>query len=797
MKSVRSIIVRHSFSILCLCSLVMAGCGSATPVKQPTPTLVSPSLTPSITPQSTIVVTATSTEETYPTEIPAPTLTAIATLQAGQPVTLANLHMMDEQRGWGIDVSEHIVHTADGGHIWKDVTPPSGAFRNSGFFAFDANTAYATPYYETSSLAPNIASVWNTNDGGDSWREYQIDLNGAPSDYVPIALPFLNEWNGWLLVNIAPDRDILYRTMNHGEDWSLVSDHLSGSMAMNVTGMVFQNQQTGWLSTSDMDTATNPTANWSIYQSTDAGHTWNKYQLPAPHTLPESFTGHIVRCGAEGINMLPPSTLGVTIQCSLNTEPQSSYEYYFHSPDGGKTWVSWPKTGDVEFINNLYGWRMTERNGSLSQIEKTQDGGSTWEKVKTVQWEGDLDFVTPQVGWAIARQGDAVALVSTSDGGRTWVEIKPLIETSTSPSLELPEPTPDPAAFDFESFQMITETVGWATAALPDSQGENWTGRILRTGDGGLNWQDVSPPTKDINLNYSGNFDYVDGDHAWVLTQLYGDDPQYILSVWITRDGGRTWKQSIVPYSARPVGAYMTFDDPLHGLVEVVKDQGAGTGFILPYKTSDGGLSWQELPQEEVSRADIKPPDGLSLALDGTELNANTCLGYDQSQTFFSALEGVFQFRCADYLFISHTYDGGQTWETPTYRRYLLFTSLVDFVDMNNGWYRAQEDTGRIPPEESLTNTVGAALYVTHDGGKTSSEIVPIISISGAQYDIRDLLIDSPADALGNLHFIDLKTGFALTDHPDFDYSVLLKTTDGGYTWNGWVPHLLPAEPGH
>src|SRR6185436_11760489 len=186
---------------------------------------------------------------------------------------------------------------------------------------------------------------------------------------------------------------------------------------------------------------------WSIYQSTDAGLSWQEVRLPLPNTLAESFIGQTVHCGAEGINRIPPATLGVTIQCRVDTQPQSLYEYYFHSPDGGKTWVSWPKMGDVEFINNLYGWRMTSQNGISYEIEQTQDGASTWERVKTVQWEGDLDFVTPQVGWAIARQGDAVALVSTRDGGRTWGEIKPLIETSTSSSPELLEPTPDPAAF--------------------------------------------------------------------------------------------------------------------------------------------------------------------------------------------------------------------------------------------------------------------------------------------------------------------------------------------------------------
>ena len=143
MKSVKTSIVRHSFKVLCLCSLMLAGCGSVTPRNQPTPALVSPSLSPTAVPLSTM--TATPTEEIYPTFTPAPTLTAIPSLEAGQALTLTNIYMSDEQSGWGIDVSDHIVHTDDGGHTWKDVTPPSGAYRDAGFFALDEDIAWATP----------------------------------------------------------------------------------------------------------------------------------------------------------------------------------------------------------------------------------------------------------------------------------------------------------------------------------------------------------------------------------------------------------------------------------------------------------------------------------------------------------------------------------------------------------------------------------------------------------------------------------------------------------------------------
>jgi photosystem II stability/assembly factor-like uncharacterized protein len=855
MKSVKTSIVRHSFRVLCLCSLMLAGCGSVTPTNQPTPALVSPGLSPTAVPLSKM--TATPTEEIYPTFTPAPTLTAIPSLEAGQALTLTNIYMSDEQRGWGIDASEHIVHTLDGGQTWKDVTPPSGAYRDSGFFALSADQAWATPYQETCYAvhcppALNNASVWHTYDGGESWQEQRICLQEqdcgfhfdvAPLYYLPIAIQFLNERNGWLLVSTEHHRNFLFQTTDWGDHWSPVSDHLSGPMAMNVTGMVFQDQQTGWLTTLDIDAPIDPTMlYWSMYQSTDAGLTWQEFRLPLPNPLPESFTDQSVHCGAQGIMRIPPSTLGVTIQCQVDTEPEPSfYEYYFHSPDGGKTWVSSPKTGDVEFINNLYGWRMTSQNGSLSQIEQTQDGGSTWVKVKTVQWEGDLEFVTPQVGWAIARQGDAVALVSTRDAGRTWQEIKPIIEPSTpdSTSTEIPEPTPDPAMFTFDenSFQMLSETLGWGTITLPPDW---WTGtkHIVHTIDGGLNWQDVLPPTTDELQDYfildgdhawafTGTYEspgyffrawstqnggqtwqdisppttdklrdffILDRDHAWILTETPADASEHFLSVWSTQNGGQTWKQATMPFSWNAGEVYVLFEDSQHGSVTLA-EVAAGTAIVQLYKTSDGGLSWQELPKTVIKAHELVLPEGLPPAPDGVELSANACLFSNQSQTFFTAQEGIFQIICSGDFLIYHTHDGGQTWELIAYRQGFVVSSLIDFVDMNNGWYVTIQDPTNIPPSESLTNTEGPALYVTHDGGRTLREIIPIINISGGAYD--QLFRVTPTEALGDFNFIDLKTGFAMADPLYYDYSVILKTTDGGYTWKGWVPHLLPAGPGH
>ncbi len=392
----------------------------------------------------TPTVSSTATREIYPTFTPAPTSTALPTLRPGQSLRFAAIHMSDEQNGWGIDAGEHIVHTTDGGHTWKDVTPRNGAYRNSGFFALDARTAWATPYQwpcytDNCAPNPNNASVWHTSDGGGTWQEQHVCLQGqecnfnfdvSPGYYYPIAIHFLDTQAGWLLVVVEhlmfQDRYRLYRTTDGGTHWSPVIDNLRGPMVMSVTGLAFRDRQTGWMSISQIDGATDPKAEWGIYQSTDAGLTWDWIQFPAPNSLPETFAQNTVWCGAEGIVLISPNTLGVTFQCRVYTDPWSLYDFYFYSVDGGKNWISWLKTGDVDFINPQMGWRSTLNNGAYD-LEQTRDGGRTWTKLKTVTWNGDLDFVSEQIGWAIAKDGDVVTLVHTVDGGQTWEEIKPVV----------------------------------------------------------------------------------------------------------------------------------------------------------------------------------------------------------------------------------------------------------------------------------------------------------------------------------------------------------------------------------
>jgi photosystem II stability/assembly factor-like uncharacterized protein len=104
----------------------------------------------------------------------------------------------------------------------------------------------------------------------------------------------------------------------------------------------------------------------------------------------------------------------------------------YATADGGQTWRSSAlPASEVTFINASVGWALTapDPNNPLAphDLYRTGDSGQTWTKIKSLNWDSQLDFITDQEGWAVAKAGDAIALVHTTDGGQTWKETKPLM----------------------------------------------------------------------------------------------------------------------------------------------------------------------------------------------------------------------------------------------------------------------------------------------------------------------------------------------------------------------------------
>jgi photosystem II stability/assembly factor-like uncharacterized protein len=102
-------------------------------------------------------------------------------------------------------------------------------------------------------------------------------------------------------------------------------------------------------------------------------------------------------------------------------EPQQGPSFVYRTEDGGASWSA---------ANAPYGG-LGMQDGHLTwvfgrEIHRTPDEGQTWSLVKAVNWDGQFDFVDRTNGWAVARDGEEIALVRTKDGGSTWELLEPV-----------------------------------------------------------------------------------------------------------------------------------------------------------------------------------------------------------------------------------------------------------------------------------------------------------------------------------------------------------------------------------
>jgi photosystem II stability/assembly factor-like uncharacterized protein len=365
-----------------------------------------------------------------------PTLTPLPALKPNQTIPLVGIYMMDELNGWGIGEGGYIVHTNDGAISWDDVTPPQGAYNEQGFFAFDGQTAWATPYGEEllygDGYMQNHTFVWVTQDGGDNWKSSEICLdvclditNGISNAYWPESMRFIDQLHGWLVISsglaMNQDRYNIFYTENGGVNWEFVITSTDGPWVGSITGLEPLDKQ-NIIMASWRSPAVDPTNDLFYDISRDGGKTWDEYMVFTPPTNPigNSIWGTL-DCGVLNSQSIPPHVLDLTQQC-YTVEKSLKSTIHYHSTDGGQTWHYWQQTGDVSFINDKIGWQLVTRGDNAHELQQTHDGGQTWSAIKTVEWDGKLNFINEQIGWALAYKeaNTDMAVIFTADGGKTW-----------------------------------------------------------------------------------------------------------------------------------------------------------------------------------------------------------------------------------------------------------------------------------------------------------------------------------------------------------------------------------------
>jgi photosystem II stability/assembly factor-like uncharacterized protein len=332
--------------------------------------------------------------------------------------------------GGGEGMDDRILWTEDGGTTWREVTPPEPAGQEGGparraLAAFSGQAAWVV-YFTGGPPVPAERVVWRTGDGGRTWAASRpLDTHELMDIFDPSHLVLVDDQHLWLLVHLGAgmnhDYIAIYRSQDGGQSWERIVDPFGPNLIQSCakTGLLFVSPDEGWLTGDCHGVAPGVL----LYRSSDGGLLWEAVDLPEPpgqHGLFESFD---IGCGSYSPAFSNPMAGGLLVNCTafgLETPRIDTYRY--STADGGQNWSveAFPVSHQF-WLDAQTGW------GLGGEIYQTRDGGQSWERLHQVSWDGQFDFVTPFLGWAVARAAGEIALVVTEDGGRSWAILEPRI----------------------------------------------------------------------------------------------------------------------------------------------------------------------------------------------------------------------------------------------------------------------------------------------------------------------------------------------------------------------------------
>ncbi|MFM1944394.1 MAG: hypothetical protein RI897_3376 [Verrucomicrobiota bacterium] len=372
--------------------------------------------------------------------------------------TLHNVHFVDQDHGWIVGAASTLLKTADGGQSWTPITQSFGIGEN------------ATAVHFTSALEGwliTTTQIWSTTDGGDNWVS-EVAF-GLPDGRALSAIDFHNPAR----LCVAGFAGVVYTSSDAGANWI----HGTPGVRQSWTDGSFVSTQVGWI-VGDQG---------SIYKTTDSGLSW------VQQSLPDNFTS-----GFHSVQFLDEQTgwvIGATGRIYATT-------------DGGTTWTrqtsgSTRTLRSVFFLNPQVGWVV----GDSGTLLHTVNGGQDWSPQVSGVTTGlrAVQFLDENTGWVV---GLSSTVLHTSNGGQDWVQ------PDNSPTGNL------------NALHFLDDQTGWAVGV----------GTIYRTTNGGADWMLTLFPLNPFqNLN-TAFFDihFADRDHGAAV----GADGVIVR----TADGGDNWE---------------------------------------------------------------------------------------------------------------------------------------------------------------------------------------------------------------------------------------------------------------
>lgn len=538
--------------------------------------------------------------------------------EAGSPVFAVSISPSQPDIVYAGDARGNLIKSTDTGSTWAvlsqvgTVTEKAGGI---GSLAVDPNTP-DTVY------AGAREGVYKSTDGGKAWRKV-FPQDGGHLEVIEVTVAPAER----KLLLVATPKGV-FRSTDGGEGWEQTLDRHAHSVQVAAA-----DSQVAYAGTKD-----------GVYRSDDGGVTWTGYSTGIQYRDIGPLTIHphdpdIVLVGSNiwewtfHRDPFPSSTHG---------------EGIYKTMDGGLSWVK--KTGgfvDVDVVavaidpndpNVAYVGMECSRG-----IFRSQDGGASW-----VFLSGGPEKAPDIAHYTMRLATDAnskvymtgrFGIIQSSDRGQTWA---PMLVRRHFHGVGI---SPHDSRLVF---------AGTSPKQDPTETTEYSGGRILRSKDGGLSWQEVGtgfPSGADTSI-HGFAFDRSDPDVVYVFTSSHEiglpRTPETV-GVYKSSDGGDTRASankglttlevativaspttSGILYAGTEHGVFHSSDGgdnwtptklnkPVHSLVIDPMDGDtifAGTEVGL-FWSSDGGASWQRIesvPARPVPSLAMDPQGRVLLA---------------------------------------------------------------------------------------------------------------------------------------------------------------------------------------